>query len=187
MKSQAKSAIKMLCSWISLFCVVSLLCTVTGILGNCETLNLLYKNLEYKNRVEYMKYNFPINYTIRVRHEEVLKVSKVTNLRQKYNVTESDLQNLWWYVSNSVVKRIQNVLPRKHPSWNYTTDLLKILEEPLNDTEDDEQPEGIVGDIISKLRCPSEEGVLKSVRPKALLDNCFKVMDMLFSAICKWS
>ncbi|XP_030059463.1 interleukin-34 isoform X2 [Microcaecilia unicolor] len=118
-----------------LSCMISLLCIVTGILGDCENIRILNKKLQYTNRLEYMKYNFPINYTIRVHREEVLRASKVTRLMQRYNATESDLQKLWWFTSNNIVKRIRDVLPKKHPSYNYTTDLQNIMEETLNTTE----------------------------------------------------
>nr|XP_033799259.1 interleukin-34 isoform X2 [Geotrypetes seraphini] len=122
MTSQTRMAIKML------FYVLSLLSTVSGIIEECENIRLLYNNLQHRNRLEYMKNNFPINYTIRVHRNEVLRVSKVKRLMERDNATELDLQNLWLFTSNNIVKKIQDVLPKKHPSRNYTIDLLDILD-----------------------------------------------------------
>ncbi|XP_049719559.1 interleukin-34 isoform X4 [Elephas maximus indicus] len=93
-------------------------CTFTGYLRD---------KLQYKNRLQYMKYNFPINYRISVPYEAVLRVANITRL----------------------------------------------------DVEASPEVEA----VLSLLSAPG----LKLVRPKALLDNCFRVMDLLYCSCCKQS
>ncbi|XP_012292828.2 interleukin-34 isoform X7 [Aotus nancymaae] len=95
-------------------------CTVTGFLRD---------KLQYRNRLQYMKYYFPINYKISVPYEEVFRITNVTRL---------DVE----------------VSPK-------------------------------VESVLSLLNAPGPN--LKLVRPKALLDNCFRVMELLYCSCCKQS
>nr|UOV22681.1 interleukin 34 [Gasterosteus aculeatus] len=62
----------------------------------CTPLRTLNDSLSHRRR--YMKHNFPINYTIKVHHKEILKLSDVNRM-------------------------IIRVMPERHPSRPYTTEL----------------------------------------------------------------
>ncbi|XP_014816241.1 PREDICTED: interleukin-34 [Calidris pugnax] len=68
------------------------------------------------------KHNFPIDYTVQVQYEEVLRPSNITRLRNG-TVSEVALRYLWFHLSSQAVLRIREVLPEKHPSWRYTQEL----------------------------------------------------------------
>ncbi|KFV93722.1 Interleukin-34, partial [Eurypyga helias] len=70
----------------------------------------------------FQKHYFPIDYTIQVRYEEVLRPSNITRLRNG-TVSEVALRYLWFHVSSQAVLRIHGVLLEKHPSWEYTQEL----------------------------------------------------------------
>ncbi|XP_023564933.1 interleukin-34 isoform X4 [Octodon degus] len=146
----------------------------------CSVTGFLRDKLQYKNRLQYMKYYFPINYRISVPYEGVLRIANITKLRVQ--VSEQELRCLWVLVSLSAVESVQAVLLEGHPSWRYLGDVQKLL---LN------VQQGLVNVKIS----PRVEAVLlalntpglKLVRPKALLDNCFRVMELLYCSCCKQS
>ncbi|KFR14209.1 Interleukin-34, partial [Opisthocomus hoazin] len=70
----------------------------------------------------FQKHYFPIDYTVRVQYEEVLRPSNITRLRNG-TVSEVALRYLWFHVSSQAVLRIREVLLEKHPSWRYTQEL----------------------------------------------------------------
>ncbi|XP_032140320.1 interleukin-34 isoform X2 [Sapajus apella] len=123
-------------------------CTVTGFLRD---------KLQYRNRLQYMKYYFPINYKIGVPYEEVFRIANVTRL---------------------------DVLLEGHPSWKYLQEVQTLLldvQRGLTDVEVSPKVES----VLSLLNAPGPN--LKLVRPKALLDNCFRVMELLYCSCCKQS
>uniref|UniRef100_A0A8C8AHG3 Interleukin 34 n=1 Tax=Otus sunia TaxID=257818 RepID=A0A8C8AHG3_9STRI len=73
------------------------------------------------------KHYFPINYTVQVQYEEVLRPSNITRLRNG-TVSEAALRYLWFHVSSQAVLRIREVLPEKHPSWKYTQELCRLFD-----------------------------------------------------------
>ncbi|XP_019344559.1 interleukin-34 isoform X1 [Alligator mississippiensis] len=93
----------------------------------CEIVGILQDKLKYKERLQYMKYYFPLNYTVTVQYEEVLRTSNVSRLRDEA-ITEPSLRYLWFHVSSQVVLKIRDVLPEQHPSWSYTQELCDLLE-----------------------------------------------------------
>ncbi|KAM9607386.1 interleukin-34 isoform 1-T4 [Trichechus inunguis] len=147
-------------------------CTFTGYLRD---------KLQYKNRLQYMKYNFPINYRISVPYEGVLRVANITRL-QRARVSEQELRYLWVLVSLNAIELVQDVLLKDHPSWKYLDEvetLLVTVQQGLMDVEASPEVEA----VLSLLSAPG----LKLVRPKALLDNCFRVMNLLYCSCCKQS
>uniref|UniRef100_A0A803XU31 Uncharacterized protein n=1 Tax=Meleagris gallopavo TaxID=9103 RepID=A0A803XU31_MELGA len=73
------------------------------------------------------KHNFPIDYTLRVQHEEVLRTANVTRLRDG-KVSEASLRYLWFHACSQAVLHILEVLPEKHPSRGYTQELSQLLD-----------------------------------------------------------
>ncbi|XP_045149760.1 interleukin-34 isoform X2 [Echinops telfairi] len=146
----------------------------------CAFTGYLRDKLQYKNRLQYMKYYFPINYRISVPYEGVLRVANITRLRAR--VSEQELRYLWVWVSLSTIESVQEVLLRDHPSWKYLDEVQTLLvnvQQNLRDVETSPEVEM----LLSLLSAPG----LKLVRPKALLDNCFRVMDLLYCSCCKQS
>ncbi|XP_006860376.1 PREDICTED: interleukin-34 [Chrysochloris asiatica] len=147
-------------------------CTFTGYLRD---------KLQYRNRLQYMKYYFPINYRISVPYEGVLRVANITRL-QRARVNEQELRYLWVWVSLSATRSVQDLLYKDHPSWKYLNEVQMLLfdvQQGLGDVETSPKVEA----VLSLLDAPG----LKLVRPKALLDNCFRVMDLLYCSCCKQS
>uniref|UniRef100_A0A674HBV9 Interleukin 34 n=1 Tax=Taeniopygia guttata TaxID=59729 RepID=A0A674HBV9_TAEGU len=95
--------------------------------GECELTRLLQDKLQYEMRLQYMKHYFPIDYTVQVQYEEVLRPSNITRLRNG-TVSEAALRYLWFHVSSQAVLRIREVLPEKHPSWKYTQELCQLFD-----------------------------------------------------------
>uniref|UniRef100_A0A672U471 Interleukin 34 n=1 Tax=Strigops habroptila TaxID=2489341 RepID=A0A672U471_STRHB len=99
-------------------------------LGKCELTRLLQDKLQYEMRLSsppFQKHYFPIDYTVQVQYEEVLKPSNITHLRNR-TVSEVALQYLWFHVSSQAMLRIHEVLPEKHPSWKYTQELCQLFD-----------------------------------------------------------
>ncbi|XP_019509558.1 PREDICTED: interleukin-34 isoform X2 [Hipposideros armiger] len=128
------------------------------------------------------KHYLPINYKIRVPYEGVLRVANVTRLRAW--VSQQELRYLWVWVSLSATESVQEVLLEDHPSWKYLQDVHRLLVDVQ---------QGLMGvkvgpkveAVLSLLSAPGLS--LKLVRPKALLDNCFRVMELLYCSCCKQS
>ncbi|KAF6077784.1 interleukin 34 [Phyllostomus discolor] len=149
-------------------------CTLTG---------FLREKLQYKSRLQYMKHFFPVNYQVRVPYEGVLRVANVTRL-QRAQVSQQELRYLWVWVSLSATEAVQKVLLERHPSWKYLQEvhtLLVNVQQGLRDVEVSPKVEA----VLSLLSAP--EMSQKLVRPKALLDNCFRVLDLLYCSCCKQS
>ncbi|NWU51278.1 IL34 protein, partial [Dromas ardeola] len=101
-------------------------------------------------------------------------------------VSEAALRYLWFHVSSQAVLRIREVLPEKHPSWKYTQELGQLFDalgkEYSKYRQTDVEP--VVADLVKLVHSAGAESRRKAVRPKALLDNCLKVMRMLYGAPC---
>ncbi|NXG46149.1 IL34 protein, partial [Psilopogon haemacephalus] len=95
--------------------------------GECELSRLLQDKLQYEMRLRYMKHYFPIDYTVQVQYEEVLRPSNITRLRNG-SVSEVALRYLWFHISSQAVLHIREVLPEKHPSWRYTQELAWLFD-----------------------------------------------------------
>ncbi|XP_048211105.1 interleukin-34 isoform X2 [Perognathus longimembris pacificus] len=148
----------------------------------CDVTGYLRVKLQYRNRLQYMKHYFPINYRISVPYEGVLRVANITRLRAR--VSERELRYLWVLVSLNATESVQSVLLEGHPSWKYLQEVQTLLvnvQEGLTDVEIGPQVEA----VLSLLSTPGLS--LKLVRPKALLDNCFRVMELLYCSCCKRS
>lgn len=155
----------------------------------CTPLRTLNDSLSHRRR--YMKHNFPINYTIRVHHNEVFKLAHISRLFQVEELDEVVLQRLWFQVNQGVLKKLLRVMPERHPSRPYTAE----LERRFRDAEgvfvqshpaeifQQELPESIQ-DIWDRLteepdRVPQSNWRFAS--PKSLLDNFCHTMHCLFS------
>ncbi|XP_058135735.1 interleukin-34 isoform X2 [Dasypus novemcinctus] len=91
----------------------------------CVVTGFLRDKLQYRNRLQYMKHYFPINYRIVVPYEGVLRIANVTRL--KAQVSEQELRYLWVWVSLSTTELVQEVLLEGHPSWKYLEDVQALL------------------------------------------------------------
>ncbi|XP_065590343.1 interleukin-34 [Cyrtonyx montezumae] len=169
----------------AVLCVLAVLGLEVAALGECELARLLQDKLRYEMRLQYMKHNFPINYTVWVQHEEVLRTANVTRLRHG-KVSEASLRYLWLHVCSQAVLHIVEVLPEKHPSRGYTQELMHLLDALGVEYSGYRQSDvdAVVADVVKQLH--SGESRHKAVRPKALLDNCLKVLRMLFGEHCRW-
>ncbi|XP_034378197.1 interleukin-34 isoform X2 [Arvicanthis niloticus] len=148
----------------------------------CDLTGYLRGKLQYKNRLQYMKHYFPINYRIAVPYEGVLRVANITRL--KAHVSERELRYLWVLVSLNTTESVLNVLLEDHPSWKYLQEVQTLLENVQRSLMDVEIGPHLEA-VLSLLSTPNLS--LKLVRPKALLDNCFRVMELLYCSCCKQS
>ncbi|XP_010741880.1 interleukin-34 [Larimichthys crocea] len=156
----------------------------------CTPLKTLNDSLSHRRR--YMKHNFPINYTIRVHHNEVFKLSNISRMRlQVEGLDDLVLQRLWFQVNQGVLKKIIRVMPERHPSRPYAAE----LERRFRDAEgvfvqshhaevfQQELPESIqdTWDLLTEEPDRVPESRWRYVSPKSLLDNFCHTMHCLFS------
>ncbi|XP_048814173.1 interleukin-34 isoform X3 [Lagopus muta] len=163
----------------AVLCVLAVLGLEVAALGECELARLLQDKLRYEMRLQYM--------------------------RDK-KVSEASLRYLWFHACSQAVLHILEVLPEKHPSRGYTQELSQLLDAlgmeysgyrqhpklfaPIDDVavphpmSPQSDVDAAVADLVKQLH--SGDSRLKAVRPKALLDNCIKVLRMLFRAHCRW-
>nr|XP_054309739.1 interleukin-34 isoform X4 [Pongo pygmaeus] len=123
----------------------------------CTVTGFLRDKLQYRSRLQYM---------------------------QRALVSERELRYLWVLVSLSATESVQDVLLEGHPSWKYLQEVQTLLlnvQQGLMDVEVSPKVES----VLSVLNAPGPN--LKLVRPKALLDNCFRVMELLYCSCCKQS
>ncbi|XP_055992303.1 interleukin-34 isoform X1 [Sorex fumeus] len=149
----------------------------------CDVTGFLRDKLQYRNRLQYMKHYFPINYRVSVPYEGVLRMANISRL-QREQVSQQELRYLWVWVSLSTTEAVQELLLDNHPSWTYLQEvqtLLLDIQQGLLDVEVSPK----VQSLLSLLSAPGLN--LKLVRPKALLDNCFRVMELLYCSCCKAS
>lgn len=92
----------------------------------CAVTGFLRDKLQYRNRLQYMKHYFPINYRVSVPYEGVLRAANVTRL-QRARVSRQELQYLWVLVSLSAAESVQGVLLEGHPSWTYLEEVQTLL------------------------------------------------------------
>ncbi|KAE8609194.1 hypothetical protein XENTR_v10011737 [Xenopus tropicalis] len=166
---------------ILLFLCMLVLGRTSVIHYKCEFTHALNEKLLYDNRLTYMGDYFPKDYKIIVRYEEVLRCQNITSLRNQ-GTTVEELRSLWSIINEGILMKIIEVLPEKHPSFGYIKELLKIFTQLLPDNLKIQTE--IIEDIMERLRKPDETGPGKAVRPKALLDNCFRVLYALYEEEC---
>ncbi|KAJ8371420.1 hypothetical protein SKAU_G00114480 [Synaphobranchus kaupii] len=161
--------------------------TSTTPAGLCKSINTLKDSLNFTNRRQYMKHNFPINYTIRVHYEEVFRVRNISKLNRTQDLEAQDLQELWLVINQEVLKKVLRVLPERHPSRKYVSDLehlLRMVEQVFQqvfqqDQDEERQTRERIREICNRVR-HSDVTEWKLVKPKALLDNCYRTMHCLF-------
>ncbi|XP_077424218.1 interleukin-34 [Vanacampus margaritifer] len=156
----------------------------------CTPLRTLDDNLSHRRR--YMKHNFPVNYTIRVHHEEVFKQSSIRKMKlQVDNLEEVHLQRMWFLVNHGVLKKIIRVMPERHPSRPYTTELERRLQDAEGvfvqsyppEVFQQELPDAIqdIWDCLTEESDRVPESRWRFASPKSLLDNFCHTMHCLFS------
>ncbi|KAB5574879.1 hypothetical protein PHYPO_G00214210 [Pangasianodon hypophthalmus] len=149
----------------------------------CTSLETLKDQLNLTLRRRYLKHNFPINYTIEVRYEEVFRLNNISKLMND-SADVRDLQDLWVRITETDIKRILEVLPERHPTRRkYLANLdslFAIVQQSYQSQNSDERdyPESIEN-IWVRLGDRDYQG-WKSVRPKSLLDTCYRTMHCLF-------
>ncbi|XP_020366056.1 interleukin-34 isoform X1 [Rhincodon typus] len=153
--------------------------------SQCVHLLELHSELQYSLRVRYMKDYFPVNYAVKVHYEDIYRTINVTRM-QKRSFTEIDLKLLWVYINSQVLETVLEVLPKRHPSRAYVEGISTLfsylrmdMEEMIKDIEDER-----VEEILYRISDVDEYSKSKSIRPKALFDNCYRVMKQLFH--CNW-
>ncbi|XP_040185251.1 interleukin-34 isoform X4 [Rana temporaria] len=138
-----------------LLCVLAL-GRAAVILNDCQIIQTLHGKLLYDNRVTYM-------------------INK--------GITVKELRYLWGIVNENILQTIQRALPLRHPTRPYITELQNIFEALLRDTNEEQQVESNqVLEILERLHQSKDE--VKAVTPKALLDNCYKVLYALYEEEC---
>ncbi|CAN9499461.1 unnamed protein product [Ophioblennius macclurei] len=156
----------------------------------CTPLKTLNDNLSHRRR--YMKHNFPINYTIRVHQKEIFKLSNIKKMRlNEEGVDDLVLQRLWFQVNQGVLKKIIRVLPERHPSRSYTSELERrfkdaegvFVQSQPAEAFQQELPETIqdIWDELTEEPDMVPDSSWRSAYPKALLDNLCHTMYCLFS------
>ncbi|XP_067853513.1 interleukin-34 [Heptranchias perlo] len=151
----------------------------------CVHLEELHNKLQYRQRVRYMKDYFPIHYTVKVHYEDIYRTINVTHMRNK-SFTEMDLKLLWVYINSQVLETVLEILPKRHPSRAYVESISTLfnylrmdVEKVVGDIEDER-----VEEILYRVSDMDPWSRTKSIRPKALFDNCYWVMKELFR--CNW-
>ncbi|XP_048828627.1 interleukin-34 [Brienomyrus brachyistius] len=147
----------------------------------CKALCTLRNYLNFTSRRTFMNYNFPINYTIRVHYEEILRFNNISQLKFSLpDLQEVDLQELWLEVNMEVLKKVLKVLPQKHPSYKYTSELEELFRkvQQVSNFQEKELPDQIQ-ELLDNMKDPNTK-MWKSVKPKALMDNCYRTMHCLF-------
>lgn len=99
-------------------------------------------------------------------------------------MSERELRYLWVLVSLNATESVMDVLLEGHPSWKYLQEVQTLLENVQRSLMDVEIGPHVEA-VLSLLSTPGLS--LKLVRPKALLDNCFRVMELLYCSCCKQS
>lgn len=151
----------------------------------CIHLQELHNKLQYRQRAKYTKDYFPINYTVQVHYEDIYRTINVTRMRNR-GFTESDLKLLWVFINSQVLETILDVLPKRHPSRTYVEDVALLfnylrmgVEEMIEDIEDER-----VEEILYRISDMDVESRRRWIRPKALFDNCYRVLKQIFH--CNW-
>ncbi|CAI9616612.1 unnamed protein product [Staurois parvus] len=163
-----------------LLCVLAL-GRAAVILNDCQIIQTLHGKLLYDNRVTYMREYFPIDYKLYVKYEEVLRCQNITTLKNK-GITVKELRYLWGIINESILQTIQRALPQRHPTRPYITELQNIFKVLLRDTDEQQVESDLVLKLLEQLN--QSEDRMKAVTPKALLDNCFKVLYALYEVEC---
>lgn len=83
------------------------------------------------------------------------------------DLEEGDLQDVWLLVNQEVLKRILRVLPVRHPSYKYTTDLEDLFRkvQQVFPTQSDEV-------------CKTGHSVTITVLPISLFEQTYLIMAM---------
>uniref|UniRef100_A0A8C7PU24 Interleukin 34 n=1 Tax=Oncorhynchus mykiss TaxID=8022 RepID=A0A8C7PU24_ONCMY len=98
------------------------------------------------------------------------------------DLEEGDLQDVWLLVNQEVLKRILRVLPERHPSYKYTSDLedlFRKIQQVFPPQSDEREPPERIEEIYNRVKEPNSKG-WRFVTPKSLLDNCYRTMHCLF-------
>ncbi|XP_069824733.1 interleukin-34 [Dendropsophus ebraccatus] len=164
---------------IVFFLWVLVLVRTAVIQDECQIIKLISRKLASENRITYMHDYFPIDYQLPVKYEEILQCQNVTSLISE-GIEVDELRFLWKIISENVLMSILNVLPQKHPSRSYISDLKDIF----NALHISAQPElsDFIKDLLRQLWTPGDK--VKGVAPKDLLDNCLRALDILYQEEC---
>ncbi|KAG9474766.1 interleukin-34 isoform X2 [Eleutherodactylus coqui] len=145
----------------------------------CRIIELIDRKLQYENRVMYMSDYFPIDYQLPVKYEEILQCQNISSLISE-GITVDELRFLWGIVSENVLQSIWRVLPQRHPSRSYIDDLQNIFNKLHAGSK--LEPSDVINDILERLWLPG--GKVKSVAPRNLLDDCWRVLHALYQESC---
>ncbi|XP_073420431.1 interleukin-34 isoform X2 [Dendrobates tinctorius] len=158
---------------------VLVLVRTAAIQDKCRIIELLSRKLQYENRIMYMRDYFPTDYQLPVKYEEILRCQNISSLVSK-GLSVDELRFLWGIVSENVLLSIWHVLPQRHPSHSYINDLKTIFHELHAGNQPDLTD--IAKDLVGRLWTPGDK--VKGVAPKDLLDDCWRVLDVLYQEEC---
>ncbi|XP_040265956.1 interleukin-34 [Bufo bufo] len=161
------------------FLWVLVLARTAVIQDQCRVIELISRKLRLENRIMYMHDYFPIDYQLLVKHEEILGCQNVSNLVND-GITVDELRFLWGIVSENVLQSVWSILPPRHPSRSYVSDLRNVF----NVLHTGAQPElgDNIKDVLERLWTPGDK--MTSVAPKDLLYDCLRVLDILYREDC---
>ncbi|XP_056381398.1 interleukin-34 [Hyla sarda] len=161
------------------FLWVLVLARAAVIQEECRIIELISRKLLLENRITYMRDYFPIDYQLSVKYEEIFQCQNITSLINE-GIMVDELRFLWGIISENVLQSIWRVLPPRHPSHSFISDLKNIF----NALHIGAQPElsDITKDILRRLWTPGNK--VKRVTPKNLLDDCVRVLDLLYQEEC---
>ncbi|XP_068115681.1 interleukin-34 [Hyperolius riggenbachi] len=161
-------------------------CRAAAIDKECKIIEMLSEKLHYENRTKYMQDYFPIDYRLYVKYEDVLRCENVTTLLQNNKgIAREELRYLWGIVNESILLSIKQVLRENHPTWKYIEELQTIFLKLLEGDHQEEVENTVVKEILERRGEPLDKAKAKAVTPKALLDNCFRVLYALYGDDCR--
>uniref|UniRef100_A0A8C7QTF7 Interleukin 34 n=1 Tax=Oncorhynchus mykiss TaxID=8022 RepID=A0A8C7QTF7_ONCMY len=173
--------------WLWTACLICVLPLVlmTPRTAQCTSLKTLENKLIGRRRnmvVFFYKHNLTPTFFL-VHYEEVFKLSNISKLRARVeDLEDGDLQDVWLLVNREVLKRILRVLPVRHPSYKYTTDLedlFRKVQQVFPPQTDEREPPERIEEIYKRVKEIDSKG-WRFVTPKSLLDNCYRTMHCLF-------
>ncbi|XP_077145055.1 interleukin-34 [Ranitomeya variabilis] len=164
---------------VVIFLWVLVLVRTAAIQDKCRIIELLSRKLQYENRIMYMRDYFPTDYQLPVKNEEILRCENISSLISK-GISVEELRFLWGIVNENVLLSIWHMLPQRHPSRSYINDLKAVFTELHTGNQPDLTD--IAKDIVGRLWTPGDK--VKGVAPKDLLDDCWRVLDILYQEEC---
>ncbi|CAN2389286.1 hypothetical protein PRIEUP_LOCUS5699 [Pristimantis euphronides] len=154
---------------------------------DCQMIELTSRKLLHENRILYMSDYFPIDYQLAVKYEEILQCQNISSLI-KDGISLNDLRYLWGIISENLLQRIWDMLPQRHPSRAYISDLKDIfkllhIDYTVRNAASIQHPSDHITDIQTRLWTAGDKWT--NVTPKNLMDDCLRVLNVLYQEQCQ--